>query len=44
MVEEIELAIKKRKHNKALGIDKPNGKLLIALEATGMEALYNIIT
>jgi hypothetical protein len=38
MIEEIELAIKELKRNKAPGIDNLNGELLIALEGTGKEA------
>jgi len=44
MMEEIELAIKKLKRNKAPRIDNLNGELLIALEGTGKEALCKIIT
>jgi len=43
MIEEIELAIKELKHNKAPGIDNLNGEHLIAFEGMGKEALCNII-
>lgn len=44
MIEEIELAIKKLKRNKAAGIDHLSGELLVALEGTGKEILSYIIT
>lgn len=44
MMEEIGLAIKELKRNKAPGIDNLNYKLLIALEGSGKQLLCNIIT
>lgn len=43
MNEEIELATKELKRNKAIGFDNLNRELLIALEGTGKKKLSNII-